>query len=267
MIPPPPPPPPRDQSARPSAPVSRRDITQSSYVAAPAQTAIPPKPKEREPYGQVNSTFGTVAQRRSTSNSATKLDSAPTYGYGAGTSNSYVVPPSSYAKPQPQATKRPSVALDAPLLYRHGSQSLTSLCVTFASLLWWHESAVIIQIFAFVGLILYGLDLCNARDSLAVSVWVAAFVLTMASGVGSLLLVDDADAVGVNMLIYLLQLLVEGVLFFSMVRDFTRSFGMDFKCFSFSCLQYRPAGLPYSSNGCIPICRLWRSAWSDPFIH
>lgn len=80
-----------------------------------------------------------------------------------------------------------------------------------------------IQIFAFVGLILYGMDLCNARDSLAVSVWIAAFILTMASGIGSLLLVDDADAVGVSMLLYLLQLLVEGVLFFSMVRDLPRS--------------------------------------------
>jgi hypothetical protein len=132
------------------------------------------------------------------------------------------MPQTSYSKPQPQTTKRPSIAPDKPMVYQHNLQSLTSLCTTLASLLWWHESTIIIQIFAFVGLILYGLDLCNARDSLAVSVWIAAFILTMASGIGSLLLVDDADAVGVNMLVYLLQLLVEGVLFFSMVRDLTR---------------------------------------------
>ena len=85
--------------------------------------------------------------------------------------------------------------------------------------MWWHESPVIIQIFLFIVLFLYGLDLINAKDALAVAVWIAALVLTMASGFGTLLQVDDADADGSTMILFLVRLAVEGMLFCSMVSN------------------------------------------------
>jgi hypothetical protein len=148
------------------------------------------------------------------------LKVSPGYAYGGGSSSSYAVPPSTYGKPTPQADKRLSVTTGKPFQYRYNAESSFTLWTTLASILWWHESPIIIQILLFVALVLYGLDLINARDALAVGVWIAAFVMTMASGIGTLLLVDDADASGVSMIVFLLQLAVEGMLFCCMVSRF-----------------------------------------------
>jgi hypothetical protein len=61
----------------------------------------------------------------------------------------------------------------------------------------------------------------NTRDALAVGVWIGAFVLTMASGFGTLLLVDDADASGGAMILFLLRLSVEGMQFCAIVSTVT----------------------------------------------
>jgi hypothetical protein len=60
---------------------------------------------------------------------------------------------------------------------------------------------------------MYALDLINARDSLTVASWISALVLTMLSGLGTLLQVDDSDASGGAMILYLIRLAVEGALF------------------------------------------------------
>ena len=61
------------------------------------------------------------------------------------------------------------------------------------------------------------LDLINARDGLCVSVWIGALVVTMVSGFMTLLEVDDAEASGTAMILYMLRLAVEGMSFCSWV--------------------------------------------------
>jgi hypothetical protein len=82
-----------------------------------------------------------------------------------------------------------------------------------ASILWWHDSIVVVQIFLFVSLGLYALDLLNFRDGIAVGVWIGALIMTIASGFGTLLQVDDTSATGASMIKFLLQLAVEGMSF------------------------------------------------------
>lgn len=103
-----------------------------------------------------------------------------------------------------------------PNLYDSGPNSTATLSFMLPSLLsilWFHESAIVVQCFLFGVLILYGLDLVNARDGLTVGVWIVALLLTMASGFGTLLQVDDTDATGGAMLGYMMQLAVEGMLY------------------------------------------------------
>jgi hypothetical protein len=69
----------------------------------------------------------------------------------------------------------------------------------------------------FVMLVIYLLDLINARDGVCVGVWIGSLVLTMVSGFMTLLEVDDAEASGSAMILYLLRLAVEGMSFCSWV--------------------------------------------------
>jgi hypothetical protein len=73
--------------------------------------------------------------------------------------------------------------------------------------------------FLFVALGLYALDLLNSRDGIAVGVWIGAFGMTIASGFGTLLQVDDSSSTGVSMINFLLQLSVEGMSFCTWVSE------------------------------------------------
>lgn len=97
--------------------------------------------------------------------------------------------------------------------YSHNVAALLFLVPTLASILWWHDSIIVLQIFLFIALGLYALDLLNSRDIIAVGVWIGALSMTIASGYGTLLQVDDASATGVSMIKFLLQLSVEGMSF------------------------------------------------------
>jgi hypothetical protein len=102
-------------------------------------------------------------------------------------------------------------------IYAHNIASLSWLLPTLFSILWWHDSPFVVQIFMFVALSIYGLDLVNSRDGVAVGVWIGALVMTMTSGFATLLQVDDADATGGTVFLFLLRLSVEGMLFCSCV--------------------------------------------------
>ena len=97
--------------------------------------------------------------------------------------------------------------------YAHNAASLSFLVPALASILWWHDSIIVLQIFLFVVLGLYALDLMNSRDGIAMGVWIGALVMTIASGYGTLLQMDDAEAPGVPMIRSLLELSVEGMIF------------------------------------------------------
>jgi len=99
--------------------------------------------------------------------------------------------------------------------YAHNAASLSYLIPALASVLWWHDSIIIIQIFLFVVLMLYVLDLINSRDGVAMGVWISALVMCIGSGYATLLHVDDYDASGGTMILFLLQLVVEGMMFCS----------------------------------------------------
>lgn len=120
-------------------------------------------------------------------------------------------------------------AADNPLQYEYNSKALAFLIPSLVSILWWHESPVILQVLLILGLILYGLDMINARDSLPVVAWIGALIMTMVSGFATLLQVDDSEASGSAMILYLIRLAVEGIFFCIVVSggliiyyDFTR---------------------------------------------
>ena len=101
--------------------------------------------------------------------------------------------------------------------YTHNGASLSFLIPALASVLWWHDSIIVIQIFLFVVVALYALDLINSRDGVAIGVWIGALVMTIGSGYATLLQVDDNYVSGGAMILLLLQLAIEGMMFFSWV--------------------------------------------------
>jgi hypothetical protein len=132
------------------------------------------------------------------------------------------MPPSSYGKPKPVKQDRrmsaASTATDSePLQYEHNSTALALLLPSLLSILWRHESPIILQTLLILGLILYALDMVNARDALAIVAWISALVMTMVSGFATLLQVDDSEATGGAMILYLIRLAVEGLFFCTMV--------------------------------------------------
>jgi len=79
---------------------------------------------------------------------------------------------------------------------------------------------MVVQTVLIVTLILYGIDLMNARDAFSVVSWFSAIILTVISALSTLLQVDDADAVnGGIMILYLIRLTVEGCFFCLMVSS------------------------------------------------
>ena len=214
QVPPPPPPPPPEQE-------EPRQKASTPQTPPPRQTSsVYPQLRSYEPYGEIQTPTTGISQRHTTEWQS--QTSSSNYVYGGGASSSYTVPSSSYGIPKTsESQKRLSATSESSpaLQYRHNFASAFFLLPTLISILWWHESPVIIQIFLFVILLLYGLDLINARDGLAVAVWIAALVLTMASGFGTLLQVDDADADGSTMILFLVRLAVEGMLFCSVVSS------------------------------------------------
>ena len=103
--------------------------------------------------------------------------------------------------------------------YAHNAASLSFLVPALASVLWWHDSIIVLQVFLFVALGLYALDLSNSRDGIALGVWIGALIMTIASGYGTLLQVDDAGIADISMIGFLLQLAVEGMLFCAWVSE------------------------------------------------
>ena len=228
---PPPPPPPRDQKIRSPNPTHHApQNSPSSFASGPPPPApsnnVYTAPKSNyEPYGEV--TVGTatssssgISHRRSVNEGQT-LGNSPGYSsYGGATNtNRYAMPPSSYGKPKSPKVgeKRDHLQQQKQLQYQYNGASMFALCSTLVSILWWHESPIVIQIFLFIALTLYGLDLINSRDTLTVGLWIAALILSVTSGIGTLLLVDDNDAVGSNMILFLLQLGVESMFYCTMV--------------------------------------------------
>jgi hypothetical protein len=143
-----------------------------------------------------------------------------TYMYGGASPSSYGSPPpstyplSSKDKQQPQASTTPTTFTQ----YQHNWTALLFLVPTLISILWWHESAWVIQVFLFVVLTVYAMDLINTRDGTITCIWIGVLVLTMASGFGTLMQVDDAEATGGALIFYMLRLTVEGILFCATVR-------------------------------------------------
>jgi hypothetical protein len=181
-----------------------------------------PVARSYEPYGEVpvpSSTTTGVAQRR-TNEQMTAVSTTPsTYMYGGASPSSYGSPPpstytlSSKDKQQPQASTAPTFTQ-----YQQNWTALLFLVPTLLSILWWHESAWVIQVFLFVVLTVYAMDLINTRDGTITCIWIGVLVFTMASGFGTLLQVDDAEATGGNLIFYMLRLSTEGILFCAMVR-------------------------------------------------
>lgn len=235
MMPPPPPPPPKRASgtngssrlvAPPPPPLPKTKPAQTAYMAS-SSTSVP-VPKSYEPYGEIPSSTGSsTAHRRHAAAAATNQ---PTFAYGVGSAPSKAaakpspympMPPSSYGQPKLKQERRtsaiPTATENELLQYDHNPTALAFLIPSLLSILWWHESPIILQTLLILGLILYGLDMVNARDALAVVAWISALIMTMVSGFATLLQVDDSEATGGAMILYLIRLAVEGLFFCTMV--------------------------------------------------
>lgn len=132
--------------------------------------------------------------------------------------NTSVDPPnrSSYVLPTTPSDKNRRAndksRLSAPH-YAHNAATLSFLVPSLASVLWYHDSIIVLQVFLFIGLGLYALDLMNSRDGVAVGVWIAALGMTIASGCGTLLKEDDSNVTSISFINFLLQFAVEGMSF------------------------------------------------------
>ena len=225
-MPPPPPPPPPPGPRRPKVSGGNGNVNVSaqpkppppspyhkSEASAPSMvkpnnlgssTAPQARPsKVYEPYGKIqipSSSYTGMSHRN------TNLD--------AQRKSSYVLPSTSREGTNLRSTQKNRSSAPG---YSHNLATLSFLLPTLASILWWHDSIIVLQIFLFVALGLYALDLSNSRDGIAVGVWIGALSMTLASGYGTLLQMDDSNATGISMISCLLQLSVEGFSFCSWV--------------------------------------------------
>eukprot|EP00934_Nitzschia_sp_Nitz4_P001440 Nitzschia sp. Nitz4//scaffold253_size28098//9209//15122//NITZ4_008141-RA/size28098-processed-gene-0.22-mRNA-1//1//CDS//3329544300//1440//frame0 len=208
---PPPPPPPRRRGVgatdgQPPPPPPRPLPMPSTSPATPTTYSMP------------TATTTSVSSSTTTTHRRTpaKASDAPSFHYGAAThtSTSYMAPHAATSYPMPRKNESgiPTPATTANLSprYQHNTAALLLILPCLASVLLWHDSAFTIKVFLFVALSLYALDLINAREAFAVSLWFAAFIMTIASGISTLLQVDDSEATGGRMIFFLLQLAVEG---------------------------------------------------------
>ncbi len=193
---PPPPPPPRPQTYQAAAPSV---VKRQGFSAAPSAPQAP-SPQSYEPYGKVSvpaSSYSGVSYRNT--------------GFNQQNQSSYVLP----SKPRDDNIRRSKgqSKMSGQPHYSHNTAALSLLLPSLASILWWHDSIIVLQIFLFVALGLYALDLINSRDGVAVGVWIGALSMTIASAYGTLLQADDLNASGMSMINFLLQLAVEGMSF------------------------------------------------------
>lgn len=248
----PPPPPPRRGAAnhgnvrsRPSAPPRpppppKRGSQQSYPAPPPPRPPPPPQPsvyaaapssqRVHEAYGEVPAskpatTSTTTTHRRNVPPTTSAAAASP---YGAYGGASPYQAPSAYPAPKPlkvsptvtavQRAQDKEESSSSSQQYQHNTIILSFLLPSLVSVLWWHESPVVLESVLILGLIIYAIDLMNARDALTVAVWISALLVTMVSGFCTLLMVDDADATGATMILYLVRLAVEGSLFCLLVR-------------------------------------------------
>jgi len=193
-----PPPPSPYHKSEASAPSTVKPNNLGSSTAPQVRPA-----KVYEPYGKIqipSSSYTGMSHRN------TNLD--------AQRKSSYVLPSTSREGTNLRSTQKNRSSAPS---YSHNLATLSFLLPTLASILWWHDSIIVLQIFLFVALGLYALDLSNSRDGIAVGVWIGALSMTLASGYGTLLQMDDSNATGISMISCLLQLSVEGFSFCSWV--------------------------------------------------
>jgi len=126
--------------------------------------------------------------------------------------------------PKP-AEKRSSAFGKTNFQYEHNAVALSFLVPALVSILWWHDSIVVLQAFLFIALGLYALDLLNSRDGLATGAWIAAVAMAIASGYGALQQDDEVAVSDIAMMRFLLQLAVEGMLFCAWACWITLQFG------------------------------------------
>jgi hypothetical protein len=173
-------------------------MKRQSFGSPPAPQA--PASQRYEPYGKIqipSASYSGISHR----NTSTEQQNV----------SSYILP----STPRDDTKLRSTTEKSRPsaLFYFHNTATLSFLIPTLASILWWHDSIIVLQTFLFVALGLYALDLLNSRDGIAVGVWIGAFGMTIASGYGTLLQVDESSSTGVSMINFLLQLSVEGMSF------------------------------------------------------
>lgn len=227
---PPPPPPPRRGSPTngsnrplpppPPPPPKRNPQPHVSPFMASSSPAVS-MPQSYESYGEIPSKASTTHRR----NVPVSQHPVPSFAYGIGTTSSSAVPsvssynlPSSYPTPKPLKTERQSSAtVTKELQYEHNYSALAFLLPTLLSIIWWHESPALLQTLLIMGLILYGLDMANARDAMAVVTWLSALSMTLVSGFVTFLQVDESDATGSGRILYVVLLAVEGMFFCTLV--------------------------------------------------
>jgi hypothetical protein len=194
---------------------------QYSYVASALPDMYPSS--SNEPYGEVISTTTTnTLTHRSEAKRHVQPPTFSSYGSDGVSSSSYGghATTSSYGGGTAGSTTAGAMNFfkNNALEYKHNRVSLVFLVPPLVLLFWSFESPYPLQTLIFLTLALYGMDMANARELLAVFLWVCAAILTMVTGWFLLLETpDDADT-GLATLSIIVRTTGHCFLFLSLVR-------------------------------------------------
>jgi len=143
-------------------------------------------PASKEAYGSVSYSYSVPQQQTPQQTRRRQTDATPTPSYyhqnpgppptaTTTTTSTGMYPPSSYSpSPIPQQTQQQQQQQSkaTTFTYQHNVSVLFFLSPVLA-ILWFHPSAYPLQVFLFVVLALYGVDLANDRDLTVVGIWIA----------------------------------------------------------------------------------------------
>ena len=102
-------------------------------------------------------------------------------------------------------------------VYQHNGLMTVYLGIPFSLFLLSHVSQTPLQVFLYVGLVIYASDLANLKEWTLSAFWVGWFVMTVTNLWTTLLEMEDGNSPGGSMLVTLLRIFVESLLFLCMV--------------------------------------------------
>lgn len=181
-------------------------------------------PASTEPFGAVNASYTSPAQRRRQS--------------------PYLLSPTTYSGAQIAMPPRH----EENTLYGHNVLVAVFLVPPLICILWNHVSPMPLQAFLYIALIVYAADLANLRDFYVTLLWIGAFVITLVNAGAALVGVSGEVAGGANRMLMSMKLVSDCLLFVCLVSQSRRLRSLnDFHDFIF--LTFQPVFFSQQTTG------------------